>query len=127
MELTRSHRCTIRERLRRDPELRKEMLLAVVECLHGGEISIAKSILLDCVAVITGFERLGALMGKSEASLREMLHPDYDTCANDIFEIIHHVSKHEGLRLEVSAQLADAAEQVSSDTAPPEMASVADG
>ena len=127
MELTRSHRCTVIERLQRDPEFREAMLRGVVECLDGGEINIAKSILLDCVSVITGFERLGALMGKSEASLREILHPDYDTGANDIFEIIHHVSKNEGLRLEVSAQLADAAEQVSSDTAPPEMASVADG
>ena len=127
MATTRSYRCTIRERLQRDPEFREAMLRGVVECLHGGEISIAKSKLLDCVTVIIGFKRLGALMGKSEASLREMLHPDYDTGANDIFEIIHHVSKHEGLRLEVSAQLADDAEQISSDTAPPEMASVADG
>lgn len=127
MPLTRSFDETVRESAQQDPVFRAMLLPSTIDLFLGGEVQVGKISLRQTIYAIISFKRLGALMGKSEASLREMLHPDYDTSANDIFEIIHHISKHEGLHLKVSAQLADDAEQVASDTAPPEMASVADG
>jgi hypothetical protein len=90
-------------RLRQDAEYREESLKAAVECLKDGEVNVARSMLHDHICATLGFEKLASLTGKSPESLRDMLHPDCDTSADELFEIIGHIRKHEGVRLEVKA------------------------
>ena len=54
----------------------------------------------DHICATLGFEKL---LAHSPENIRQMLHPDCDTSVNDLFEIIEHIRKHEGIRLEVKA------------------------
>ena len=90
-----------RERAQCDPEFRRTMLPDAIDFLLGSEVRVGKIALYHSIYSTIGFERLGELTGKSPKSLKDMLHPDYDTGADDLFEIIGHIRKHEGIRLEV--------------------------
>ena len=65
------------------------------------EIGAGKISLRQTIYATIGYEKLGALMGKTPDDIKRMCHPDYDTSVNDLFEIIGHVQRHEGVRLEV--------------------------
>ena len=101
MKLGRSFHETIIERLRRDAEFREESLKVAIECLNDGETDIAEAMLRDHIYATIGYEKLGELMGKSPDEIKRMCHPDHDTSVNELFEIIHRVQQHEGIRLEV--------------------------
>ena len=116
-----------RERAQWDPVYRAMMLPSAIDLLLSDDVRVGKIALHSCIYATIGYEKLAALMGKTPDDIKRMCHPDHDTSANELFNIIKHIQQHEGLRIEVSARLADDAEQVSSNTAPPEMASVADG
>ena len=103
MKLTRSFHETMIARLRQDAEYREESLKAAVECLKDGEVNVARSMLHDHICATLGFEKLASLTGKSPENLKNLLHPDSDTSADELFEIIGHIRKHEGIRLEVKA------------------------
>ena len=92
-----------RERAQCDPEYRKMMLPDAIDLLLADEVSVGKIALYHCIYATIGFERLGELTSKTPDNLRQMLHPDCDTGVNDLFEIIGHIRKHEGVRLEVEA------------------------
>ena len=103
MKLGRSFHETIIERLRKDAEYREESLNAAVECIKDGENNVAKSMLRDQIHATIGFERLATLMGESPESLESTLTANEDCSAGDLLEIIGHIRKHEGNRLEVKA------------------------
>ena len=103
MPLTRSFDETIRESAQSDPEFRAMLLPDTIDLLLADDVRVGKIALRQCIYATIGFERLASLTGKSPESLRDMLHPDCDTGANDLFEIIGHIRKHEGVRLEVKA------------------------
>ena len=109
MKLTRSFHETVIARLRQDAEYREESLKVTIECLTDGETNVVKTMLRDYIEATIGFEKLASLIGKSPDSLKQMLHPDCDTGADDLFEIIGHIRKHEGVWLEVKACSEDAA------------------
>ena len=54
---------------------------------------------------LSGLRSSASLTGKvAQECLKRHAHdPDYDTGVDDLFEIIGHICKHEGVRLEVKA------------------------
>ena len=101
MPLTRPYDDTIRERAQCDPEFRRLLTTGAIENLLAGDVAVGKIRLRHTVNSTIGYEKLGELMGKAPDDIKQMLHPDYDTSVNDLFEMIGHVQRHEGIRLEV--------------------------
>ena len=102
MALTRDHKETVRLRARRDPEFRECLLKEGVQCLLAGEADVAKIVFSDYVEAVVGFERLGAMTGRSPENVRQLLSPEGDPAANSLFEVIACILRHEGLALKVS-------------------------
>ena len=100
MPLTRSFDDTVRESAQCDPVFRAMLLPDTLDLLLGGEIGVGKITLRHAVNSTIGYEKLGELMGKTPEDIKRMCHPDYDTSVNDLFEIIGHIQRHEGIRLE---------------------------
>ena len=103
MPLTRPFDDTVRERAQQDPEFREFLLLDTIDLLLAGDVRVGKIALRQCIYATIGFERLGELTSKTPDNLRQMLHPNFDTSVDELFEIIGHICKHEGVRLEVKA------------------------
>ena len=101
MPLTRSFDETVRESAQCDPVYRAMMLPDTIDLLLGGEVRVGKISLRQTIYATIGYEKLGALMGKTPDDIKRMCHPDHDTSASDLFEIIKQVQRHEGMRLEV--------------------------
>ena len=101
MPLTRPYEDTIRERAQWDPVFRELLLTGTIALLLAGEVKVGKIKLRHAVNSTIGYEKLAELMAKSPDDIKQMLHPDYDTSVNELFEIIGHIQQHEGIRLEV--------------------------
>lgn len=101
MPLTRPYEETIKERAQWDPVYRAMLLPDTIDLLLSDDVRVGKISLHHCIYSTIGYEKLGELMGKTPDDIKRMCHPDYDTSVNDLFEIIGHVQRHEGIRLEV--------------------------
>ena len=101
MPLTRSFDETVRESAQQHPVFRAMLLPSTIDLFLGCEVPVGKISLRQTIYATIGYEMLGELMGKTPDDIKQMLHPDYDTSVNDLFEIIKHVQKHEDIRLEV--------------------------
>ena len=101
MPLTRSFDDTVRESAQQDPVFRGLLLPGVIDFLLSGEVQAAKIRLRHTVYATIGYEKMGALIGKSPECVRRMLTTDGDPSLGELFEIIGHVQRHEGVRLEV--------------------------
>lgn len=104
MVLTRAFKETIQARVERDPAFREELLKEGVECLLSGDVDTGKSVLRDYINTTIGFEALGSLTDKSPKSLMRMFGPKGNPQARNLFEIIGHLQKREGICLEVHAR-----------------------
>jgi DNA-binding phage protein len=85
-----------------DPAFRDELLREGVECLLSGELETGKAILRDYINATIGFETLSNLTHKSAKSLMRMLGPKGNPQARNLFEVISHLQKTGGLRLELA-------------------------
>jgi hypothetical protein len=103
MALTRNFKETIRERVQRDPVFREELLKEGIQCLLAGDVDIGKAILRDYINATLGFEKLSSLTEKSAKSLIRMFGPKGNPQARNLFEIIDHLQKREGVQLRVHA------------------------
>ena len=99
----RDFRETIRARVDRDPAFREELLREGVELLLSGDMEAGKAMLRDYINATIGFRELGGLTDKSPKSLMRMFGPEGNPQARNLFEIIGHIQKREGLHLEVRA------------------------
>jgi len=102
MPLTRDFKRTIQARIESDPAFRDELLREGVECLLTGELETGKAILRDYINATIGFETLSNLTHKSAKSLMRMLGPKGNPQARNLFEVIAHLQKTGGLRLELA-------------------------
>ena len=111
MPPTRDFRETVQARAKIDPVFREGLLTEGVDCLLAGEVEVGKILLRDYIDAAIGFDELGALTNKTSQSLMDMFGPDGNPPARSLFEIIGHIQKREGIRLEVStlpyAEVAD--------------------
>jgi hypothetical protein len=106
MPLTREFKETVRARLRSDRKYRKELLREGVECLLGGDLDTGKAILRDYINATIGFEELSRRTKRPAKSLMRMLGPSGNPQARNLFEVIQHLQKEEGLHFELSLRAA---------------------
>ena len=103
MALTRDFKETIKNRIERDSAFREELLKEGIECLLVGDIDTGKGILRDYINATIGFDALGTVTAKSPKSLMRMFGPKGNPQARNIFEIIAHLQKREGIQFKVQA------------------------
>ena len=102
MPLTKDFKATVQARLARDPRYRKALLREGVECLLSGDLETGKAILRDYVNATIGFEELSAKTHTPAKSLMRMLGPKGNPQARNLFDVIAHLQRAEGLRFELS-------------------------
>lgn len=107
MPLTREFKETVQARLRSDRKYRKQLLREGVECLLGGDVDTGKAMLRDYINATIGFEELGRRTKRPAKSLMRMLSPSGNPQARNLFEVIHHLQKAEGLHFELSITYGD--------------------
>ena len=103
MALTRDFKETVQSRAQRDPAFREGLLKEGVECLLSGDVHAGKILLRDYINATIGFEQLGSLTNKSPKSLMRMFGPAGNPQASNLFEVIGHAQRHEGVQLQVTA------------------------
>lgn len=81
---------------------RKELLREGVECLLAGDLDTGKAILRDYINATIGFEELSRLTKLPAKSLMRMLGPNGNPQARNLFEVIGHIQRAEGLHFELS-------------------------
>ncbi len=105
MTRTKDFKQTVQARLREDSAFREAMLTEAMNCFFAGEMSIGKEILGDYINATVGFEELARLLEKPGHRLRRMLRPSSNPNAKSLFDILHILQKHAGVKLEVKVQL----------------------
>ena len=119
MALTGDFKETIQARVERDPAFREELLGEGVECLLSGDLDTGKAVLRVYINATIGFEALGDLTDKSPKSLMRMFGPKGNSQARNLFEVIGHLQRREGLHFELRTVLdADIARGRSGDRPP---------
>jgi len=103
MALTIDFKDTIKNRIARDSAFREELLKEGIECLLIGDVDTGKAILRDYINATIGFDALGEVTAKSPKSLMRMFGPRGNPQARNIFEIIAHLQKREGIQFKVQA------------------------
>ena len=106
MALTRDFKKTVKTRLARDPEYRKELLREGLECLLAGDLDTGKATLRDYINATIGFEEVSRLTGKPAKSLMRMLGPKGNPQARNLLYVIGHLQRTEGVQFEVSCKAA---------------------
>ena len=106
MPLTREFKKTVQARIRQDRKYRKELLREGVECLLAADLDTGKAILRDYINATIGFEELSRLTKRSSKSLMRMLGPKGNPQARNLFEVIAHLQRAEGLHFELSLKTA---------------------
>lgn len=106
MPLTRDFKETIRDRAKRDPKFRKELLREAIEAMLSGETAVAKTILRDYINATVGFAGLAAATRIPSKSLMRMFGPTGNPRAENLFEVISFLQHREGVRFKVRASAA---------------------
>lgn len=106
MPLTREFKDTVQARIKRDRKYRKELLREGVECLLAGDLDTGKAILRDYINAAIGFEELSRLTKLPVKSLMRMLGPKGNPQARNLFHVIGHLQRAEGLHFELSLKSA---------------------
>ncbi|MFI5090142.1 MAG: DNA-binding protein [Terriglobales bacterium] len=101
MPLTRDFKETIKARVERDPEFRKELLIEGIESLLSGDVDTGKAILRDYINATVGFKELSEIVHRSPKSLMRMLGPSGNPHAQNLFDIIAYLQQEEGVRLKI--------------------------
>ncbi|HUI79010.1 MAG TPA: hypothetical protein VLY24_13885 [Bryobacteraceae bacterium] len=103
MALTRDFKETIRARVARDPKYRKELLREGVECMLAGDVATAKTILRDYINATVGFIEVAQATHIPSKSLMRMFGPSGNPRAENLFEVVSFLQRHEGVRFHVKA------------------------
>ena len=106
MALTREFKDTVQARIRRDRKYRKELLREGVASLLAGDLDTGKAILHDYINATIGFEELSRVTKRPTKSLMRMFGPAGNPQARNLFEVIGHLQRAEGLQFELSLKAA---------------------
>jgi len=101
MALTRNFKNTIKNRAERDPEFRVALLQEALDAFLNADIDTGKTMLRDYVNATVGFERLGEELHKSPKSLMRMLSEQGNPRADNLFAVVAHLKKSEGVSVNV--------------------------
>lgn len=103
MPLTRDFKETVKARAQRDPAFRIGLLQESVEAFLSGELDVGKAVLRDYVNATLGFDELAKVTDKKPESLMRMLSAKGNPRADNLFEVIAHLQKREGVSLQVKS------------------------
>jgi putative addiction module killer protein len=106
MPLTREFKETVQARIKQDRKYRKELLREGVESLLAGDLDTGKAILRDYINATIGFEELSRVTKRPTKSLMRMFGPAGNPQARNLFEVIGHLQRAEGLQFELSLKAA---------------------
>ena len=101
MVLTRDFKETVQARARSDPGFREALLKEAVEAMLSGDVDVGKAILRDYINATIGFDELSGRTRKPAKSLMRMFGPTGNPQARNLFEVIGHIQRHEGVQLRV--------------------------
>jgi DNA-binding phage protein len=101
MPLSRDFKATVQARIVRDPKFRRELLRDAVACLLAGDLETGKALLRDYVNATIGFQTLSQKTRTPAKSLMRMLGPKGNPQARNLFDVIAHLQRAEGLRFEL--------------------------
>ena len=101
MPLSRSFIETVKERIEKSPRFRRALLREAVGCMVSGDIETGKSVLRQYINGTIGFVHLGADLNKSPKTLMRMFSVAGNPRMNNLFEILAHLQKVDGMVLEV--------------------------
>lgn len=101
MPLTQDFKETIKARAETDEAFRSALLTEALECFLSGDAETGKAVLLDYINATIGFEALGEGTGRPPKSLMRMLGPRGNPQARNLFDVIAHLQKREGVHVEV--------------------------
>ena len=102
MALTREFKETVQARITQDRKYRKALLREGVECLLDGDLDTGKAILRDYINATIGFKELSRRTRRPAKSLMRMLGPKGNPQARNLFEVIGHLQRIEGLHFGLS-------------------------
>jgi hypothetical protein len=106
MPLTREFKETVQARIRQDRNYRKALLREGVESLLAGDLDTGKAILRDYINGTMGFEELSRVTKRPTKSLMRMFGPAGNPQARNLFEVIGHLQRAEGLQFELALKAA---------------------
>lgn len=106
MPLTREFKETVQARIKQDRKYRKALLREGVASLLAGDLDTGKAILRDYINGTIGFEELSRVTKRPTKSLMRMFGPDGNPQARNLFEVIGHLQRAEGLQFELSLKAA---------------------
>ena len=101
MALTRDFKETVQARARSDPGFREALLEEAVEAMLAGDVDIGKAVLRDYINATIGFGELSGRTRKPAKSLMRMFGPTGNPQARNLFDVIGHIQRHEGVQLRV--------------------------
>ena len=101
MPLTRDFKETVQARIKQDRKYRTELLREGVESLLAGDLDIGKAILRDYINATIGFEELSRVTKRPAKSLMRMFGPAGNPQARNLFKVIGHLQRAEGLQFEL--------------------------
>jgi DNA-binding phage protein len=104
MALTRSFKETVKARAQRDPAFRVGLLEEAVEALLRDELDVGKILLRDYINATVGFETLAEATRKNPKSLMRMLSAEGNPRAANLFSVIAHLQRKEGIEFGVRAR-----------------------
>ena len=108
MPLTSSFRETVQARASSDVRFRQALLGEGTQALLDGSLQEGLTALRSCINATIGFEKLGAVLGRSPKSLIRVFGPSGNPTAEDLLAVIGLLQEETGVRLQVRA-VADAA------------------
>jgi hypothetical protein len=91
----------VQARIKQDRKYRK-VLREGVASLLAGDLDMGKAILRDYINGTIGFEELSRVTKRPTKSLMRMFGPDGNPQARNLFEVIGHLQRAEGLQFELS-------------------------
>ena len=104
MALTKDFRETIRERAQAEPAFRKALLGEAIELLISGDEKTGRAILRNYINATAGFPDLEQATGLPATSLMRMFGPKGNPSSKNLFGILAHLQKQEGVTFELRAR-----------------------
>ena len=104
MALTKDFEETIRKRAVRDRAFRRELLREAVDALLAGDVGTGKIVLRDYINATIGFIELGRVTGIPAKSLMRMFGRAGNPQARNLFDVIVHLQRAEGVTLTATLQ-----------------------
>lgn len=101
MALTRDFKITVLERAQRDSDFRRGLLEEGIELFLAGDITTGKALIRDYINASIGFEKLARLTKHKPQSLMRMFSKDGNPRANNLFAVIKHLQKKEGVQFKL--------------------------